>query len=255
MRTVAKRILWAVGIVLALVAGAIGTGIGLYLYSTRPISDAQRLADGSITAVVTGHYGPIARLAYLFELPGGGVGLVDTGDDPEATRIEAALERLGKTRASVRAILATHSHADHAGAVLAFPEAEVYGMAPDIESLRRRRERAGAVGETIAVRSGEPFEILGLAVEGFAVPGHTAGSAAYLVHGVLFVGDAAHGLRDGTFGVNEMFSEDAAANVQSLKSLAERLRPRRMEIRQVAFGHAGPLEGLDSMLTWASGSE
>jgi hypothetical protein len=35
--------------------------------------------------------------------------------------------------------------------------------------------------------------------------------------------------------------------------LVEQLTPRRAEIRQVAFGHAGPLDGLDALIAWAEG--
>jgi glyoxylase-like metal-dependent hydrolase (beta-lactamase superfamily II) len=96
------------------------------------------------------------------------------------------------------------------------------------------------------------LDLHGTPAEVFALPGHTRGSAAYLVHGVLFLGDAAHGMRDGTFGVNEMFSEDGPANARSVRLMSERLQPRHTDIRQVAFGHSGPLEGLDALLAWAS---
>jgi glyoxylase-like metal-dependent hydrolase (beta-lactamase superfamily II) len=178
---------------------------------------------------------------------------VDTGIDPEAANIEAAMRKVGRARASVRAIFITHAHSDHAGAVLAFPEAVVYAISPDVDSIRRRRERAGATGETKAVSHGERVDVAGTPVDVFALPGHTKGSAAYLVHGVLFLGDAAHSMRDGTFGTNEMFSEDGPGNTRSVKSLIEQLTPRRAEIRQVAFGHAGPLDGLDALIAWAEG--
>ncbi len=252
MTKIVRRVLVGIGIAAACALCSFAAVIGLYLYTTRPISDGERLGGGAIHAVVTGHYGPIARLAYLFDLRDGGVGLVDVGDDPGAVNIEEGLKRLGKTRASVRAVLITHGHADHAGALMAFPEAVVYGRAPDIDSLRRRRTSSGAVGETRTVNDGEQLDLRGTQAEVFALPGHTRGSAAYLVHGVLFLGDAAHGMRDGTFGVNEMFSEDGPQNARSLQAMIERLQPRHRDIRQVAFGHSGPLNGLDALLTWAS---
>ena len=253
MTKVVKRVLVGTGIVVGGLLCVAAAVIGLYLYVTRPISDGERLGGGPVTAVVTGHVGPIKVPAYLFELADGSLGLVDTGDDQAAASLDAALSRLGKTRASVRAILATHSHGDHAGGVLAFPDAVLYGIAPDVESVRGRRERAGATGETRTVSDGERLDVRGTPVEVFALPGHTQGSAAYLVHGVLFLGDTAHSMRDGTLGPNEMFSDDADAAVRTLKSLAERLKGRT-DVRQIAFGHSGPLDGLDPLLAWASGS-
>ena len=252
MAKIVRRVVIGVGVLVGLAVCAVGALVGLYLYTTRPVVDGAQLGSGTITAAVTGHYGPIARLAYVFALRDGGVGLVDTGDDRAAVNIDAALAQAGKDRAAVRAILITHSHADHAGALLSFPDAIVYGVAPDIDSLRRRRSANGAVGETKTATDGERLDVFGTPVEVFALPGHTQGSAAYLVDGVLFLGDAAHGMRDGTFGVNEMFSEDASANVRSLIAMIDRLQPRRGDVRQVAFGHAGPLDGLDALLAWRS---
>jgi len=57
----------------------------------------------------------------------------------------------------------------------------------------------------------------GTHVEVYALPGHTPGSAAFLVHGVLFLGDAAQGMRDGTLGPNRVLSEDADKNDRSLQ--------------------------------------
>jgi glyoxylase-like metal-dependent hydrolase (beta-lactamase superfamily II) len=245
-----RRVLIGVGIVgaclLCLVAGV----VGLYAYVTRPVVDGARLGGGAVITVVTGHRGPVVIVAYLVALPDGDFALVDAGIDSAASNIDAVLQGLGKTRKSVQAILLTHGHDDHANGVAAFPEATVYGLVPDIEAVRRRRGRSGATGDTKAVGGGERLDLSGIQIEVFALPGHTQGSAAYLAHGVLFVGDAAQGMRDGTFGPNTMLSEDADSNVQSLTRLAELLQPRRQATRHVAFGHSGPLDGLDSLLAW-----
>jgi glyoxylase-like metal-dependent hydrolase (beta-lactamase superfamily II) len=64
----------------------------------------------------------------------------------------------------------------------------------------------------------------------FLLPGHTAGSAAYLVRGILFVGDALSyaplwGFKDAV----GRFTYDAEANRESLSSLRERVAPYRVE--------------------------
>ena len=73
-----------------------------------------------------------------------------------------------------------------------------------------------------------------------------------LIDGVLFLGDSAAGLRNGTLAPNSLLTENAEQNERSLAMLADRLRPRQSDIRQIAFGHQGPLEGLSALLTWAA---
>jgi len=72
----------------------------------------------------------------------------------------------------------------------------------------------------------------------FALPGHTAGSAAYLTHGVLFLGDSAGLKSNGTLtGSPWALSDDSAQNHQSLRALADRLRPEQIQIVAIAPAH------------------
>ena len=95
-------------------------------------------------------------------------------------------------------------------------------------------------------------DVSGTSIEVFGLPGHTPGSAAFLVHGVLILGDSAAGLRDGTLQPNTMLADDSELTRHSLADLAARLRARRTEIRHIAFGHQGAVEGLEPLLKWAS---
>jgi len=74
-------------------------------------------------------------------------------------------------------------------------------------------------------------------VRAFTVPGHTAGSAAYLFRGVLFVGDAvARGPLAGFQPARDVFSRDYLQNRESLRSLFTRTQP--YEVRWVCNAHA-----------------
>lgn len=248
MRRLSRRLLIGICIV-GIPVVLFGLFVILALGIAPPLEGGLSLGGGAVTSVLTGTFGPIDIGAYVFELEDGGVGLVDAGMDPEATEIRVALSRMGKTEDAVKGILVTHRHNDHVAGFAAFPDAAVYALEPDLEAVRRRRPPPAT---TTALRDGEEIDLFGTRVEVFAIPGHTSGSAAYLIHGVLFLGDSAQATRAGSLGPNTVISEDRTATAESLRGLAERLQPRRSEITHIAFAHSGPLEGLGPLLDWAS---
>lgn len=104
--------------------------------------------------------------------------VVDPGD---AAPVEAVLRHSGL---SLRAILVTHSHADHVGGIEALladrPHLPVYGPARETVPARTH-----AVGESDRVQLRRPL----LALEVIEVPGHTVGHVAYYGQNRLFCGD------------------------------------------------------------------
>jgi glyoxylase-like metal-dependent hydrolase (beta-lactamase superfamily II) len=247
MRTVRKRyILPGVGLVLML--GLIAVGVAVLMFGGRPLESGE-LAEGRVTIVADG-WGPLTMGMYLFELGEGGYGLIDAGIDEQAQALRDALIEKGGDVRDVRAIFVTHGHDDHVAGIRSFPDAEVYVLEPDVASVERFEARV-----TERIVGGERLDVYGTPVEVFALPGHTRGSAAYLVHGVLFLGDSAAAAFDGSVAPNPLFSEDSAQNERELRALAERLRNRGGEIQHMAFGHQGPVEGLGPLLEWASASD
>ena len=253
MRRGVRFVLIGLGAVLLCLTVAVGGVVALYSYVTRPITDLESIGDGAVTTIVTDHFGPVAMAAYLFELADGQLGLVDSGGDAGASNIRAALASKGKATSDVRVILLTHGHDDHSGGVAAFSAATVYALAPDVEAVRRRRTTAGATGQTLAAAFGTTLQLAGTTAEVFAMPGHTRGSAAYLVHGVLFLGDSAQSLRNGTVGPNTVMSEDGDMTTHSMRTLVDQLRQGAAPVRHVAFGHSGSLTGIDALISWSAG--
>jgi hydroxyacylglutathione hydrolase len=132
--------------------------------------------------------------------------VVDPGD---AAPVHAALDARGLELA---AILVTHHHADHVGGV-------------DALRSRLRGPLYGPVGERLPepierLGDGQRIEVLGLAFEVIAVPGHTAGHIAYMQRGVasaplLFCGDTLF-----SAGCGRLFEGTPAQMHHSLSRLA-----------------------------------
>ena len=75
------------------------------------------------------------------------------------------------------------------------------------------------------------------------MPGHTAGSAAYLVNNVLFVGDSADVTSGGVLqGSPWLFSDSQAQNRASLAALAARLKKEGVTVKAIVPAHSGALQ-------------
>jgi glyoxylase-like metal-dependent hydrolase (beta-lactamase superfamily II) len=142
--------------------------------------------------------GPVAENAFLVR-PEGGEKLivVDPGDEPE--RLLAAIAATG---AEVEAILLTHTHFDHVGAVA--PLARATGAPVYVPELEKHvladvmayvpfagfgPYESWDAEETLA--GGETLELAGLTLDVIFTPGHSPGHVTYSVRGedAIFSGD------------------------------------------------------------------
>lgn len=172
-----------------------------------------------------------------------GVIAVDLGWGEAPRALRRRLRALDATPADVAAVFLTHSHRDHIGAWHAVRTARFHLWVPEVPLFtgdsshadlpsRAARTAAGHAGPVPGEVAVQPFSRDTLftfgrdTVRAFTVPGHTAGSAAYLFRGVLFVGDAvARKPLTGFKGADPVFSRSAAENRESLRSLFDRVRP------------------------------
>src|SRR6266511_945721 len=162
--------------------------------------------------------------------------VVDPGGDAAMLRLELA--RMG---AVCTAILVTHTHWDHLGAVADLAEgtgAPVY--APERE--RPVLERPGDYYPGISIRSwtpehtlegGETVEVAGISFEVISVPGHSPGHLAYHADGCLFSGDV---LFAGSVGRTDIPYSDWDTLLTSIRTLVERYPPETV----VYSGHGLP---------------
>ncbi|MEA2312465.1 MAG: hydroxyacylglutathione hydrolase [Solirubrobacteraceae bacterium] len=167
--------------------------------------------------------------------------LIDPGD--EAERIEAALAQLG---VSVEAILVTHCHFDHVGAVAPLARstgAPVYCPQLEVPVLADIMSWVPWPGvgpfesydadETVS--GGERLSLAGFDIDVLFVPGHSPGHVAYSIpeEQAVFSGDV---LFEGSIGRTDLPGGDHQRLLQSIGELLAALPDET----HVLPGHMGP---------------
>ena len=171
--------------------------------------------------------GPVAENCFLLRREGSDrVLVVDPGE--EAERIVAAIEATG---AEVEAILITHCHFDHIGAVTpvaAATAAPVY--CPAIETPILSDIMAFVPWEGFGpfesyeadetVEGGETLELAGLEIDVIFTPGHSPGHVTYSVRGedAIFSGDV---LFQGSVGRVDLPGGDGPTLIMSIRKLLD----------------------------------
>jgi glyoxylase-like metal-dependent hydrolase (beta-lactamase superfamily II) len=163
--------------------------------------------------------------------------------------LEDGLSSHGLTPADVTHVLLTHAHRDHVGGLGFLPHAKVLGLAEEQPNLDehangRRIDQAIVDGEVLTFGEHE--------VRVFSMPGHTPGSAAFLVGGALVLGDNALFNGDGTLApAPERNSDDPARVITSLVRLEDRLVSDDLEVRWIVPAHSGGIEGRKALRDYA----
>jgi glyoxylase-like metal-dependent hydrolase (beta-lactamase superfamily II) len=154
--------------------------------------------------------------------------LVDPGDEPES--IAQAIEETG---ADVKAILLTHTHFDHVGAVK--PMADKLGVEVWVPELERhiladinnfiRFPGVGPFESYEAehtVAGGEHLELAGFDIDVYFTPGHSPGHVSYSIRDqlALFSGDV---LFQGSIGRTDLPGGDMQTLLDSIAMLMDKL--------------------------------
>jgi hydroxyacylglutathione hydrolase len=171
--------------------------------------------------------GPVAENCFVVWLEGSGSGVVvDPGDEPD--RILAKIEEMG---IAVEAILITHCHFDHIGAVS--PVATATGApvhCPQMETPLLADIMAYVPFPGIGpyesyeadetVQGGETLELAGMTIEVLPTPGHSPGHVTYSLRDeeAMFSGDV---LFQGSVGRVDLPGGDGPTLLRSIRDLLE----------------------------------
>jgi hydroxyacylglutathione hydrolase len=153
--------------------------------------------------------------------------VVDPGDAAAELRLE-----LARAGARCAAILVTHCHYDHIGAVADLAEgtgAPVYMAREEAPVLASPDDFYAALGvhirpyeADVLLDGDETLEIAGIELQTLLVPGHSPAHLAYYTDGCLFSGDVVFA---GGVGRTDLRGGDWDALLESIRALVERFPP------------------------------
>jgi glyoxylase-like metal-dependent hydrolase (beta-lactamase superfamily II) len=165
--------------------------------------------------------------SYVIHAPEADI-IVDAGAEPEKI--------LGATRAPVAAILVTHGHADHIGAlefVRRDTGAPIYMHPADAE---------GKVVDYEPLEDGRALDLAGLGVRVFHTPGHSPGSVTFVVGDDQIVGDL---ILPGSVGRTDI----AGASWEEIEVSIRRVMPLWEEETHLYAGHGPVLTAVEELKT------
>jgi glyoxylase-like metal-dependent hydrolase (beta-lactamase superfamily II) len=177
--------------------------------------------------------------------------LFDAGCDPLGRALDGLLEALHASRDNVTDLFITHGHPDHLGFASLMKGARLHAGQGDLALIDRTAgmepwwarplswlQPVAAAKITDELTGPSLIQVgAGQVVRAIPLPGHTAGSYAYLWEGVLFVGDAVV-YREGKLQPGPaFFTVDEEQSRRSLAGLAGALGGAKVEV--ICTGHTG----------------
>jgi glyoxylase-like metal-dependent hydrolase (beta-lactamase superfamily II) len=172
--------------------------------------------------------GPIGTNCYVLRADRGAGEAVVIDPGGNAADLRLALARDG---ARCSAILITHGHWDHLGAVAELAEAsgapvhmaaDEAVLLEDVNAFTPPGVRLQPHKADVLLDGDETLELAGMTFETIRVPGHSPAHLAYYADGALFSGDV---LFAGSVGRTDLPGADWQTLVDSIRTLTDRLPP------------------------------
>lgn len=205
----------------------------IYIFSIFNPSPTKEITDG-LYAVRSG-FSNFYALKHS-----GGVILFDAGMNPPFA--SAGLKKLGIDSKSVTHIFLTHSDYDHTGGISAFSGARTVIPAEEEQMINGNKARRAfmhnkKISSYETMNDGEIMNINGVEIKLMHSPGHTPGSAAYLINGrFLATGDLLRVTRRGDIlpflRMMNMDQKLDAKSVEKIKNVIE-------NVEFILTGHSG----------------
>jgi glyoxylase-like metal-dependent hydrolase (beta-lactamase superfamily II) len=218
-------------IIIAAIAVVFLLGAVLLIYPIRSLIAFNSMTPLETGEVIPGVYAVKDQYVNLFVIKSEDACVaIDAGNDTEATK--NALDSLGISPADVSVVFLTHTDYDHVGALFLFPQAELY-MAnsnriflEQDEGKSRSKVFIDMAREYNILNDGETVTVADISVSCVFTPGHTDGSACYVIDGkYLFTGDTMK-LQDakaetsyGVFNMNENEQKDSLRKLSCLEGI------------------------------------
>ncbi len=171
-----------------------------------------------------------------------GIALFDAGASAGAAR--RGLEKLGLSPEDVTRVFLTHTDFDHSGGLSAFPNAEVFISEAEEQMINGETTRRGFMRNKLAhphktLQNGETIKHGDASVKLILTPGHTPGSASYLIDGrALATGDLLRLTRSGAVKpFLRLMNKDHKQDAQTVEGMRENLG----QAKYILSGHTGVL--------------
>jgi glyoxylase-like metal-dependent hydrolase (beta-lactamase superfamily II) len=241
-------------VLVIIVAMLVGVGaVALRVMRGKP-SGVEEIKQGIVMASSVSSYVYAAKV-------GNKVILFDAGADPDGKPIDALLGWLHAGRGDITDVFFSHGHGDHTAGAAGLRNVHMRLGAGDIALAEKKippEAFAGKAFTTImsfpSVTAGDPLtgaatievgearagkdgKAVKKVVKAFPIPGHTAGSYAFLYDGVLFVGDAMIFKQGRLDPAIKLFDAHPDENKAAIRQLQKQIENEEIDI--ICTGHGG----------------